>query len=143
MRVLVSTDVSARGIDVSMVSHVINFEVPVVYEDYVHRIGRTGRALNTGVAITFYHLAEEYHLRRIEKLINEKITMSQFPMALKLRQQALKRCRLCGVQLIIKENWKIPPIKGLFMKNESKTQDQVLVKKKEQKTSLIRNMRTC
>ena len=60
VRVLVSTDVAARGIDVSMVSHVINFEVPLVYEDYVHRIGRTGRAENTGIAITFYHPRERH-----------------------------------------------------------------------------------
>ena len=53
VRILVSTDVSARGIDVSDVSHVINFDVPVIYEDYVHRIGRTGRAKKEGVAITF------------------------------------------------------------------------------------------
>ncbi|MFO0007060.1 MAG: helicase-related protein, partial [bacterium] len=48
VRLLISTDVMARGIDVSGVSHVINFDVPTVYEDYVHRIGRTGRAWNEG-----------------------------------------------------------------------------------------------
>ena len=51
--ILVATDVAARGIDVSDVSHVINFTVPQSYEDYVHRIGRTGRAGNVGYALTF------------------------------------------------------------------------------------------
>jgi len=51
--VLVATDVAARGIDVSDVSHVINFDIPATYEDYVHRIGRTGRGDKKGKAITF------------------------------------------------------------------------------------------
>src|SRR5690606_33331359 len=58
IRILVATDVAARGLDVSQVSHVINFDVPIVIEDYVHRIGRTGRASNTGDAITFCNPAE-------------------------------------------------------------------------------------
>src|SRR5690606_11228617 len=69
VRILVATDVAARGLDVSQVSHVINFDVPIVIEDYVHRIGRTGRAFNTGDAITFCNPAEEHNIRKIEKLI--------------------------------------------------------------------------
>ena len=97
VRVLVSTDVAARGIDVSMVSHVVNFEVPLVYEDYVHRIGRTGRARNTGVAITFYNPSEAYHIDKIEKLINQKITRRNLPGEVEVtptgfdEQQALNR----------------------------------------------------
>ncbi len=53
IRVLVSTDVASRGLDIYEVSHVINFDVPVIYEDYVHRIGRTGRADKKGDALTF------------------------------------------------------------------------------------------
>ncbi len=79
LRVLVSTDVSARGIDVSMVSHVINFDVPIVYEDYVHRIGRTGRARQEGVAITFADAAEMYHVGKIEKVIREPIPLKKMP----------------------------------------------------------------
>ena len=78
-RILVSTDVSARGIDVSMVSHVINFDVPLIYEDYVHRIGRTGRAKNEGVAITFANMAEMPHVKKIEALINQEITTNNLP----------------------------------------------------------------
>ncbi|TRX61173.1 DEAD/DEAH box helicase [Fulvivirga sp. M361] len=79
LRVLVSTDVSARGIDVSMVSHVVNFDVPIIYEDYVHRIGRTGRARNEGVAITMANPAEMLHIRKIEEVIRESIPLIPLP----------------------------------------------------------------
>jgi ATP-dependent RNA helicase RhlE len=79
VKILVATDVASRGIDVSDVSHVINFDVPVVIEDYVHRIGRTGRAYQYGVAITFCNPAEEYYLRKIEKLIRQTIPVINIP----------------------------------------------------------------
>jgi ATP-dependent RNA helicase RhlE len=79
LRILVSTDVTARGIDVIKVSHVINFDVPILYEDYVHRIGRTGRAFQEGKAITFATPAEMYHVAKIEKLIREKIPVKPLP----------------------------------------------------------------
>jgi ATP-dependent RNA helicase RhlE len=80
IRILVSTDVTARGIDVVKVSHVINFDVPVLYVDYVHRIGRTGRAFQEGRAITFMNKAEEYHIEKIEELIREKIPVKELPL---------------------------------------------------------------
>jgi len=79
VKILVATDVASRGIDVSDVSHVINFDVPVVIEDYVHRIGRTGRASNSGEAITFCSPAEEYYIRKIEKLTRQSITVDAIP----------------------------------------------------------------
>lgn len=79
LRILVSTDVTARGIDVDSVSHVINFDVPTLYEDYVHRIGRTGRAFREGKALTFATEAERYHIKKIEELIREKITVMRLP----------------------------------------------------------------
>lgn len=79
LRILVSTDVSARGIDVTDVSHVINFDVPILYEDYVHRIGRTGRALKEGIAITFANASEMMHIPEIESLIREKIPVTAWP----------------------------------------------------------------
>src|ERR1700712_380425 len=78
VKILVATDVASRGIDVSDVSHVINFDVPFVTEDYVHRIGRTGRAYQSGVAITFCSPSEEYYIRKVEKLIRQ--TVPVFPM---------------------------------------------------------------
>ncbi|HSU25090.1 MAG TPA: DEAD/DEAH box helicase [Pyrinomonadaceae bacterium] len=78
-RVLVATDVAARGIDIDSVSHVINYDIPEVPEDYVHRIGRTGRAGNTGRAITLFTLAEEHSMRAIEKLMGQQVERIHLP----------------------------------------------------------------
>ncbi len=72
-QVLVATDIAARGIDVEGISHVINFDVPSFAEDYVHRIGRTGRATAKGDAITFVARDEEKYVRQIEKFIGKKL----------------------------------------------------------------------
>lgn len=72
-RVLVATDIAARGIDVDNLSHVINYELPNVPETYVHRIGRTGRAGQSGIAFSFCDSSEQEYLRDIEKLIGKKI----------------------------------------------------------------------
>jgi superfamily II DNA/RNA helicase len=70
---LVASDVAARGLDVKGVSHVINFDVPWQPDDYIHRIGRTGRAGMTGIAITLATRADGEAVERIEKLIGHKI----------------------------------------------------------------------
>lgn len=72
-RVLIATDIAARGIDVDNLEYVINFELPDVPETYVHRIGRTGRAGAKGTAFAFCDAAEKPLLKDIEKLINKKI----------------------------------------------------------------------
>jgi len=72
-RVLVATDIAARGLDVDSVSHVINYDVPTAPEDYVHRIGRTGRAGNKGEAITIVTPVDELSLRAIERLIGQSV----------------------------------------------------------------------
>ena len=72
-RVLVATDIAARGIDVDDLEYVINFEIPNISETYVHRIGRTGRAGAKGTAISFCDAEEKEYLRDIEKLITKKI----------------------------------------------------------------------
>ncbi|MES2252671.1 MAG: DEAD/DEAH box helicase [Pseudomonadota bacterium] len=73
VRVLVATDIAARGIDVDDVSHVINFDLPNVPESYIHRIGRTARANTTGMSISFCSTAEKSFLRDIEKLIRKSL----------------------------------------------------------------------
>ena len=73
IRVLVATDIAARGIDVDDLSHVINFELPNVPETYVHRIGRTGRAGHSGSALSFCDMEERAYLRDIHKLIEKTI----------------------------------------------------------------------
>jgi ATP-dependent RNA helicase RhlE len=84
VRVLVATDVASRGIDVTEVSHVVNFDVPLIYEDYVHRIGRTGRANRTGEAITFLTPPEELHIRNIEGLIRMEIPRKPLPAEIEI-----------------------------------------------------------
>jgi ATP-dependent RNA helicase RhlE len=80
-RVLVATDIAARGIDVDGVSHVINFELPNVPEDYVHRIGRTARAGAAGIAIAFCSDEERPYLRDIEKLTRSSLRVIPAPTA--------------------------------------------------------------
>jgi ATP-dependent RNA helicase RhlE len=78
-RVLVATDIAARGIDVDAVSHVINYDVPSQPEDYVHRIGRTGRAGKEGRAITLVAPAEELSMRAVERLTGQQIERVLLP----------------------------------------------------------------
>ncbi len=77
IRVLVATDIAARGIDVDGVTHVVNFDLPNVPESYVHRIGRTARAGQAGVAISFCDSSERAHLRGIEKLIRTRLPVEE------------------------------------------------------------------
>ena len=85
LRVLVATDIAARGIDISELSHVINFELPNVPETYVHRIGRTGRANASGIALSFCDVDERPYLRDIHKLIKQTIpVVSEHPYPLAL-----------------------------------------------------------
>src|SRR3712207_354451 len=78
-RVLVATDIAARGIDVEGVSHVVNYDLPNVPESYVHRIGRTARAGAAGVAVAFCNDEERAYLRDIEKLTRLKVPVSPLP----------------------------------------------------------------
>lgn len=83
IKVLVATDIASRGIDVKELSHVINFEIPNEPETYVHRIGRTGRAQNTGLAMSFCDHEEKAHINSIQKLIKKEIPREDrhpFPM---------------------------------------------------------------
>lgn len=73
IRVLVATDIAARGLDIPLLPHVVNFELPNISEDYVHRIGRTGRAGASGEAISLVSADETTFLRDIEKLLHERI----------------------------------------------------------------------
>lgn len=84
IRGLITTDVMARGLDISDITHVINFEVPEVPEQYIHRIGRTGRADKDGKAITFVTKKEEPLLLEIEVLMDKELTLIDFPSEVKI-----------------------------------------------------------
>ena len=79
VRVLVATDIAARGIDVELISHVVNFDLPNIPETYVHRIGRTARAGASGIAISFCDRDEREFLRDIERLVRQRIPVVETP----------------------------------------------------------------
>ncbi len=114
IRILVTTDVVARGIDISMVSHVINFDVPLVYEDYIHRIGRTGRANQKGVAVTFANEAEEYHVNNIEKLIRKKVNRVKFPSGVQIEKTSFEESQEMARDIDFQRRKKDPDFKGAF-----------------------------
>lgn len=114
LRILVSTDVSARGIDVVKVSHVINFDVPILYEDYVHRIGRTGRAFQEGKAITLVTESEEYHIKNIEKLIREKIPVREMPAEVVIEKNLKGESQEMAKAIDLQKRREDPDFKGAF-----------------------------
>jgi len=79
MRVLVATDVAARGIDVPGINLVVNYAAPRQAEDYVHRIGRTGRAGRAGIAVTFLGYADRHLVRQIERFTGNKVSLMEIP----------------------------------------------------------------
>src|SRR5690606_20792601 len=110
----VATDVAARGLDVSDVSHVINFEVPIVIEDYVHRIGRTGRAMKSGEAITFCNPAEEYYIKKIEKLIRQQIPVKDIPEQVFIEKTGFEERQNIAREIDNQKRKDNPDFKGAF-----------------------------
>jgi ATP-dependent RNA helicase RhlE len=78
-KIMVATDIAARGIDVEGISHVVNFDTPTFAEDYIHRIGRTGRASATGDAITFVSNQEQKYLKSIERYTDKRFELKRYP----------------------------------------------------------------
>ena len=130
IRILITTDISSRGIDVEMISHVINFDIPSNHEDYVHRIGRTARANNVGTAITLVNPAEEHSLGKIEELIRMKIPQLELPADLEQvatkKEENLIQLREIDRQKKIAD----PTFKGAF---HDKKRIPGLAKKKEKR----------
>ncbi|MDA0195381.1 MAG: DEAD/DEAH box helicase [Bacteroidetes bacterium] len=120
VRVLVTTDVVARGIDVSMVSHVINFDVPLIYEDYVHRVGRTGRAEQLGVAITFMNEAEKYHVGEIEKLIGKKIPQRKISSTVQMEKTSFDESQEMKKEMDHQKQISDPSFRGAFHDKKEK-----------------------
>src|SRR5260221_10959975 len=112
LRVLVSTDVASRGIDVVKVSHVINFDGPNLIEDYVHRIGRTGRAFQEGKAITLVTEAEVYYIKKIEKLIREKIPVKALPAEIEIEDTPFAEAQIMAREIDRQKRLEYPEVKG-------------------------------
>ena len=94
IRALVATDIAARGLDIELLPYVVNYELPQVAEDYVHRIGRTGRAQNQGQALSLVCIDELPQLKAIEKLIKKKIpelTTKGFEVDPKIKAEPVKK----------------------------------------------------
>jgi ATP-dependent RNA helicase RhlE len=124
VRVLVATDVVARGIDVNKVSHVINFDVPIVYEDYVHRIGRTGRAFEVGEAITFVTMAEEYHIKKIEEIIKMKIPEVDLPKELEIYDTPFDERQLMLREIDNQRKKEDPSFQGAFHEKKKRPESK-------------------
>jgi ATP-dependent RNA helicase RhlE len=119
VRILVSTDVTALGIDVFEVSHVVNFQVPGHYEDYVHRIGRTGRAFKTGVAISFVDMSEEYHLTNIQKIIRQTIPVFEIPEVVHIEKTEPEEKQEQAREIDRQKRLDDPEFKGAFHEKKS------------------------
>jgi ATP-dependent RNA helicase RhlE len=130
IKILVSTDVASRGIDINEVSHVINFDVPVIYEDYVHRVGRTGRANHEGEAITFMTPAEEYHLAKIEKIIRTTIPLEEIPGSVEVVETPVEEKQMMLREIDAQRKKDDPDFRGAFHEKKYK-----IGAKPKQKTS--------
>jgi ATP-dependent RNA helicase RhlE len=120
IKVLVATDVAARGLDVTAVSHVINFDVPLIYEDYIHRIGRSGRAKLEGEAITFMIPSEEYHVQKIQKIIRTEIPIIEIPKEVFIEETSFEETQEILKELDIQRKKEDPDFKGAFHEKKAK-----------------------
>ncbi|MEO8795284.1 MAG: C-terminal helicase domain-containing protein, partial [Daejeonella sp.] len=120
IRILVATDVASRGLDVSNVSHVINFDVPIIIEDYVHRIGRTGRASQTGDAITFSNPSEEHYIRKIEKLIRQQIPVADIPEGVFIEETPYEERQAIARDIDLQKRKEDPDFQGAFHEKKAK-----------------------
>lgn len=135
-KILVATDVAARGIDVPTITHVINYDLPKQAEDYVHRIGRTGRAGRTGIAITFAEVNEYVKVHKIEKYIGRKLP----ELTIEGMEPTRKR-KSAGGKPKGKGGWAIAnPAAGAAIRNRQKRASAVKLAAKVIKKTVSRKM---
>jgi ATP-dependent RNA helicase RhlE len=120
IKVLVATDVASRGIDISGVQQVINFDVPLIYEDYIHRIGRTGRAKAEGQAITFMIPSEAYHIEKIETIIRTTIPRAVVPKEVPITETPFVEQQIILREIDIQRKKNDPDFMGAFHEKKAK-----------------------
>lgn len=130
IQVLVATDVSARGIDISDVAAVINFNIPLHYEDYVHRVGRTGRAEKDGIAVSMANKSEMIHIEEIEKLIGQKIPLKLMPTEIEVFDTPFEEKQEIERELDRIKRKRDPNFKGAFHDKSDKKQKKSFKKKR-------------
>ncbi|CAA9220645.1 MAG: ATP-dependent RNA helicase RhlE [uncultured Adhaeribacter sp.] len=146
VRFLVATDVASRGIDITGVSHVINLDVPMIYEDYVHRIGRTGRAEQEGASITFATDAEMHHIREIEKIIKMQIPEAPLPPEVEVTKTKFAESQEMAEEIDKQKRRADPNFKGAFHEKKAHLHEGVIDKRtgrpfEEKKPTKIRGFR--
>lgn len=127
---LVATDVAARGIDINDVSHVINFDFPVLYSDYIHRVGRTGRAEKDGIAISFISPVEEYHLGKLEEMIDHKINELTLPNEVEVIETNPEELKAQNREIDRLRKKEDPEYQGAFHERKSNFKGKKKVSKK-------------
>jgi ATP-dependent RNA helicase RhlE len=132
IRILVATDIIARGLDIAEVSHVINFDTPAQPEDYIHRIGRTGRADKIGASITFINKLEEPFFKAIELLMNKKVAKTSLPKEVEVSDQLTKEERPVKSDKNLKKLPKLEIKTGAFHEKKAKNKKIQLGGKRRQ-----------
>lgn len=122
LKVLVATDVAARGLDIGSISLVMNFDLPIQYEEYIHRIGRTGRALREGTAISFVSPPDELHLTRIEQIIKMNVKEIEIPSALLTQETGFEEMQDMLRKIDEQRKRANPDFKGAFHEKKAKNQ---------------------
>ncbi len=120
---LIATDVAARGIDIPEISLVVNFDVPLIAEEYIHRIGRTGRAGLQGEAITFCNPAEEYYVKAIEKLTHQKIPIYLLPAGVTIEVSLYAEQQAQAMEIDLQRKKEDPTFMGAFHEKKGHAAD--------------------
>ena len=123
MKVLIATDVSARGIDISDVDYVINYDLPDVAENYVHRVGRTGRGIKKGIAVSFCSEEERPMLEEIEAFMDKKIAVADIEKEEYVQTLVLSQDAVSDWKTLLKEDEKL--------ENVSRQKKKIKPKKKK------------
>lgn len=131
-RVLIASDIIARGLDIPEVSHVINFDTPTEAADYIHRIGRTGRANSIGNAITFITNKEKEFQEKIEVLMNKKIPLFKLPKEVEISEALIADEKIVKADKNLKKIPKLNPSGGAFHEKKAKNKKVNLGGKRRQ-----------